>query len=378
MAQNFIYLSSHRTYVSALYRHTLRNAHKCCYSVHLRNRVKKVVKEVILKHRYDKSSWSIYSMLHKMKKLNEHLNKRELKKVWSILTPFTKQKKPLRSLNLIKELKNISNSTNHDALPSAMSIREREVLKKYINRKQEVNGLPHFIPNEYKLKLLLPIALHEDALLKLGRIEHQLSKGPPRVVLSHTSSAGGQMWFLRSALNKGKRQSKALGTLLRQEKKKAQKRLNDLGKCKDNAKWALHEAIWEQSLDDGTIPVYSLEKYLDALTPPMSDVNNNRKSSRKEANFSCPLRITEWLEPIAKTMNSLERTTLERAAYFKDYKNRVLLNGGLAKNLEVKSDNMYAKRVRRFKSLVKNEIPLVVPFVPGRELPTLLAKYRLK
>lgn len=315
-------------------------------------------------------------MLHKLKKLNENLNKRELKKVWAMLTPFTKQKKPLKSLNVFKELKNISNSTKTDALESAKSIKERDILTRYIIRKQAINRLPHFIPNEYKLKLLLPMALHEDALLKLSRIEHQLSKGPPRVVLSNTSSTGGQMWFLRSALNKGKRQSKALGTLLRQEKKKAQKRLDDLGRCKENAKWALHEAIWEQYLDDGAIPVYNLEKYLDVLTLVTSDVNKNRRSGRKEKDFACPPRVSEWLEPINITMNSLERTTLERAAYFKDYKNRVLLNGGFAKTLEEKSENMYAKRVRRFKGLVENGLPLVVPFVPGRELSVFLDKYR--
>lgn len=339
--------------------------------MHLRNRVQKVVKKVIWKHRYDKSSWSVYSLLKSLNNLNNHLEKGDIAIVWSMLTPFTKQKKSFHGSNLteaIEEVKKTQGGTNL----SPKDGKEGQILAKYINRGVESNRLPHHIPEIYKKELLLPMALHEKAILQLSRIQHQLSKGPPPVVLSHTSAGPSRIWFVRSALNKGKRQSKALGVLLRREKRKAQKTLDDLEDCKQNAQWALDEAIWEQMVEDGICLDWDLGKSLSSLT----SLGQNGRSNRNAYSKHTPTKLKEWLGPVKEAMDLLIARQRERVHYYKEFKDSLLLNGGQFNFLEGESHKMHIRRVERFQALVRKELPYVVPFMRGRDLPSLLNKYK--
>lgn len=372
MVKNFIYLSAHRNYVLTLYRHTLRNASLKCSSIHLQCRIRKIVKDLLFKHRFDKSSWSVHRLLQQMAELNRHLKSGEVVEAWSILTRYSRQKKPVKRSAVTKELELFTKPTPEVNIQNATEQRELQIMGDYISRNQQRGRLPRHIPNEYKVKLLLPLALHEKDVLRLNRIQHQLSKGPPRSTLTSTSAGSGKIWFVRSAVNKAKRQSKALGIFIRQEKKRAQKRLNGWEACKVNAVWALHEAIWEQSLDNGTPLSLNPEKYLHLLSGSLEDL---RAPEKKEQ--SCPPKVLEWLSPINDVMMSLRKANSDAASSYRKHREEQLLNDGELDYYQTQNDKVYTGRVQRFEKLVKTELPYVVPFVPGRDLRSILTKYRL-
>lgn len=372
--KNFIYLAAHRGYVLTLYRHTLRNAAANCSSIHLRSRVRKVVKDVLFKHRFDKSSWSVHRLLEQMVKLNEYMKKGEMKQVWSLLTPYTKQKKPIKDSPVTRQLKllSVKECNNNDQSPTEQ--REMQILSEYIKRNQRRGRLPHHISNEYKLKLLLPLALHERDVLKLSRIQHQLSKGPPKSTLTFTSAGSGKIWFVRSAVNKAKNQSKGLGVFIRQEKKRAQKRLNGWEACRINANWALHEAIWEQALEDGTLLKFSPEEYLHILSGSLED---DKTPAKRQPEKNCPPKVFEWLNPINEVMASLRKKNSDASLSYRVHREENLLNNGEFDYYQSQNQKVYTNRVKRFENLVRTKLPYVVPFIPGRDLRSILAKYRL-
>lgn len=369
MVQNFIHLPEHRKCVLQLYRHTLRNCKEFCHSQHLIHRIKRVTRETIIKHRYDKSSWSVHFYLQKLHDLNKLLFQRDVKSVWVLLTDVSKSKskskKPrkTRTSKILNALQNIDKSKHIKGLQDPQIVRERLILHNYIRREQARNRLPRIIPEEYKIKLLLPLALHARAMVKLNSIHGKLIEGPPKVFLTHTIPVGHRIWFVRSALNKKRRQSKALGSLIRREKHEGHKRWNYLRECRSNAYWAEQEANWEQLVMGEKIPLFDLKNYLDSQTV-----------SRKKV--ECPSHLTDWLEPIGYSLQILNQTNLKKAIYFKNYKDRVLLNGGQAQFFANKSLTMYQKRTNRFKQMVQNDLPYVVPFIPGRDLPSTLTKHR--
>lgn len=370
MVQNFIYLSEHRQCVLHLYRHTLRNSKQCCHSQHLIRRIKKITRQTIVKHRYDKSSWSVHFYLQKLYELNYLLIQRDVKTAWDLLTDVSKSKSKskskrssTRSSKILNALQDLHRSKQLKGLQDPQVVREQQILKDYIKREQTQNHLPRFIPEEYKVKLLLPLALHAKAMLKLNSIHGKLVEGPPKVFLTHTIPVGHRIWFVRSALNKKKRQSKALGTLIRREKREGHKRWDYLSQCKSNAYWAQQEANWEQLIENKAIPLLNLNKYLD------SQIIGRRKTT-------CPPQLAHWLEPISYSIQHLSEINAKKAAYFKDYRNKVLLNGGQVRYFENKSLTMYQRRVERFKKMTKNDLPYVVPFFKKRDLPSTLTKYR--
>lgn len=332
-----------------------------------------MVKSTLYKHRFDKSSWSAHRLLQQLIKLNELLRLGNTDQVWAMLTPYTKQKKPVKASPLTRELEIISAS----AVSSPQSPdeqRQLQVLGDYVKRHQERGRLPRHIPKCYGLKLLLPLALHEKDVLKLNRVQHQLSKGPPRSTLTFTTAGSGRIWFVRSAVNKAKNQSKALGVFIRQEKKQAQKRLNNWETCKENAIWALHEALWEQCIEDGTLLAFTPNEYLHNLSGSLEDESTPIKTKKKN---KCPPKIIEWLSPINEVMMSLRRENSEAAVSYRKHKEKTILESGQLDYFQHQNEKVYANRVKRFENLVKKRLPYVVPFIPGRDLRTLLAKYRL-
>lgn len=370
MVQNFGELASHRLYVLTLFRHTLRNANRYCYSVHLRNRIHKVVKTVIWKHRFDKSSWTVYSLLKKLLFLNEQLTHGDVWAVWPMLTQFSKKKKPFHGSELATIVKQLKTDNPVSALRNIEEERQRHILARYINHQQGNNRLPHNIPEEYKVKLLLPMAMHEDAMLRLLKIQHQLNKGVPKVFLTHTSAGSSRIWFVRSALNKSRVQSKALGVLLRAEKKKSQKRLDALERCRQNAVWALEEAIWEQALEGDICSHRDVSRHLSELQNSVVERSHQTDSDIE------PTKLQMWLNPIKEVMNMLTNQQQEKMRFFRNYKDEVLVNGGRFKMWERKSHLMHDRRVKRFKQLVKSELERVSPFLSGHDLPSLLNKYK--
>ncbi|QLQ79581.1 hypothetical protein HG537_0C02280 [Torulaspora globosa] len=372
MVQNFSHLSSHKAYVLALYRYTLRATSSRCSSVHLRCRIRNTLRDMMFKHKHDKSSWTVFRLLEKMSKLNKCLEQGEVQQVWSMLTAMGKKKpckKPVTNV-----LRDLSQSVPSTDTVNVVEQRESHILAQYINRGQQQGRLPGHIPREYQMKLLLPLAIHERNVEKLGAVQSQLSKGPPKCFLTSTAAGSGKIWFVRSAVNKGKRQSRNLGIFLRREKKLAQKRLNHWEACKKNANWAVHEAIWEQCLEDGTILDFAPEKYLRSLNLSLDD---DESSVQLVKDRECPTKVIEWLQPIKDAMDSLARINQERKESFKKHRDDVLLTGGQYEFYKNQGNKLYARRVKRFGNLVQNELPYVVPYISGRDLASLLSKYHL-
>lgn len=291
-----------------------------------------------------------------------------------MLTTLGNKKKTRSKKPVTKALNRLAKSASTVEVQDSSHQREAQILAKYISRQQEHNRLPRHIPSEYKMKLLLPLALHENDVQRLGRIQAQLSKGPPKCFVTSTAAGSGKIWFVRSAVNKGKRQSKQLGIFLRYEKKQAQKRLNHWENCKENANWALHEAIWEQCLEDQTFPRFAPEEYLRLLNFSLDDEQLPKASEKAER---CPTKVAEWLQPIKDSMKLLAQTNSKKNELFRRHRNTVLLGGGQFQFYEKQGDKLYARRISRFENLVRNELPHVVPYIPGRDLQSLLNKYRL-
>ncbi|QLL32706.1 hypothetical protein HG536_0D02280 [Torulaspora globosa] len=374
MVQNFSYLSRHKAYVLALYRYTLRATASRCSSVHLRCRIRNTLRDIMSKHKHDKSSWTVFRLLEKMGKLNKCLKQGDVQQVWSMLTAMGKKKKPHSKKPVTHALREFSQSAPGTESLSLVEQRESHMLAQYISRNQQHGRLPRHIPHEYQMKLLLPLATHEKDVEKLRMIEAQLSKGPPKCFLTSTAAGSGKIWFVRSAVNKGKRQSRNLGIFLRREKKLAQKRLNYWESCKNNANWALHEAIWEQCLEDGTILHFAPEKYLRSLNLSLDDDENPVPLWKDR---ECPAKVVEWLQPIKDAMDSLARINLDRKESFKKHRDDVLLTGGQFEFYKNQGNKLHARRVKRFEHLVQDELPYVVPYISGRDLRSLLSKYRL-
>lgn len=328
----------------------------------------------MFKHKHDKSSWTVFRLLEKMGKLNKCLEQGDVQQVWSMLTAMGKKKKPYSKKPVTHALREFSQSAPSTDSLSLVEQRESHILAQYISRHQQHSRLPRHIPHEYQMKLLLPLAMHEKNVEKLGIVEAQLSKGPPQCFLTSTAAGSSRIWFVRSAVNKGRRQSRKLGIFLRREKKLAQKRLNHWEECKNNANWALHEAIWEQCLEDGTIPDFAPEKYLRSLSLSLDDEDSPVPQWK---NRECPTKVVEWLQPIKEAMDSLARINRDRKESLKKHRDDVLLTGGQFEFYKNQGNKLYARRVKRFENLVQNELPYVVPYIPGRDLPSLLSKYRL-
>lgn len=371
MVSHFSSLNQHRTYVLHWYRYTFRNIPKSTNSIHLQNRLKSVIKKIASKHKPDRSSWSIYRLLTQLRDLNTNLVNGNSREAWMMLTPYTKQKKPNHGLK-----KPITSVVTPQQDPEY--VRQMGILNKYITKKQETLQLSGNVCAEYRLKLLLPLALHEHFLRKLHSIEYQLTHGPPSTYLSYTAAGRSHVWFVRSAVNKGERQSKALGRLIRAEKKRGQKNLDYWKDCKNNATWAWEEAVWEHYLDTGSVIKGNPIKYLTSKknSVSMNEVQVNKLPQKNRADQMMDSKyVYEWLAPIKESLDILEDKSIGRAKELAGYKDK-LISSGQVKYFDEKSKTIYQKRLLRYKKMKDDDLPYVVPFIPGRDLPTVMEKHK--
>ncbi|CDH10861.1 related to Required for respiratory growth protein 1, mitochondrial [Zygosaccharomyces bailii ISA1307] len=331
--------------------------------MHLVHRIRKIVKQILVKHRWDKSSWSVHHHLQKLHELNHLLVRGHLKAVWDMLTLITRKKKTPGSSRIIAGLQKIEMKKTNIMSSSPKCSREMGILNKYIKREQAHDRLPHNVSEEYKMKLLLPMALHASALGKLNSIQKKLSQGPPKVMINHTATMGGRIWFVRSALNKKKRQSKALGMLIRREKRQSRNRWEALESCKATANWALQEGIWEHLIQQGSILKFDLDQFLESF-----DLDEKHQP---------PSSLREWLTPVREAVIKLKQINRAKVVYFRNYKNNVLIKGGQAQYYTDRSENFHRERLQRFQEMAKKDLPYVSPFIFGHDLPSVMAKYRL-
>lgn len=326
----------------------------------MQDRVKNTVKAATYHHRGDQSSWSVRKLLSNLRTLNILLYEGAVKDTLKLLSTFKKNssRPSTETSKLLKKINQISLEHIKATREAPETIREMFILKRYVSKKQKQNKLPSNISKEYKLKLLLPLALHELSLIKFNRIASKIRKVPTTSITS-TMAGRSRVWFVRSAVNKGKRQSKMLGSLIRYERKMNQKIIDGIHKCEMDADWALHEAIWENYLESNVILNYDTGKYLNAI--------------RKNQNVNS--HIHDWLSPLQKVVGDLNMRSLEKSKTFIDFKEKTLINGGLARYFEKRAMTMHSKRLERFQKMVKTDLPHVIPFVTNQTLSACLAKY---
>ncbi|CAI4056516.1 hypothetical protein SUVZ_02G1940 [Saccharomyces uvarum] len=365
MAQNFGRIPSHQCYVLNLYRTVLRNVPKNCHSYAFQNEIKSNLSRQLTKHKHDKSSWSVYILLEKLNQLNNSLVEGKVQEIKHLMQPLKKTPKQLKTTRIFKPLNDLG---NENLLQSPGEIRELHVLSTYIKQKQDLGLLPSYIPKKYKLNLLLPLALNDRACVKLYNIHQKLEKGSPSARLSYTKEGRNQIWFVRSPINKGKRQSKMLGILIRQERKDSQKNIDNLNFCESNATWALHEAIWEEYLESKRIIEVNLAKYLEY------NIDNPNKPA-KYTPASQNKKINEWVNPVREVMFNLQAKSIQKVEYYSDYKEKLLSEDGQLAYLDKLSKAMFAKRLESFEKMTKEALPYVTPFIPKKDLLSVLTKY---
>ncbi|EJT41613.1 RRG1-like protein [Saccharomyces kudriavzevii IFO 1802] len=227
MAQNFGRIPSHKYYVLSLYRIVLRNIPKRCCSYAFQYEIKKNLSRQLTKHKHDKSSWSVYILLDKFKLLNSYLSEGKLQEIKNLIKPLRKTSKQLKTTKILGTLTDLGDNT----VQSPEEVRNLHILETYIKQKQDLGLLPIYVPKTYKINLLLPLALNDHACVNLYNIQQKLEKGSPSARMSYTKEGRNQIWFVRSPVNKGKRQSKKLGVLIRQERKDSQKNVDNLNFC---------------------------------------------------------------------------------------------------------------------------------------------------
>ncbi|SCU99846.1 LANO_0F03972g1_1 [Lachancea nothofagi CBS 11611] len=362
MPLHFSQLPSHRTYVLHWYRYTLRNVPKNVHSVHLQSRIKSITKITLFKHRHDKSSWSVYRLLRDMKTLNGLLLKSKTEKVWKLLTTYS-QKTP-RS----RRKTSISTVTSEPPIQEPEVVRNAKILHDYILEKKRNYSLPNVVSDEYKSELLMPLALHEHFLAKLHRIEYKLALGPPKVSVNYTAAGKARIWFVRSALNRGVRQSKALGRLIRAEKRNGQKNLDYWDNCRSVSVWAWHEAAWEHLMETGTMLKGNPEQFL-------STTNKNRGRDYGGTGPVDAKAIREWFDPINESLKRLNSQSIDKANYFEGYKHKSVLQSQ-RQYFTKKTEVMYLNRRRRYTRMLKEHLPYVTPFFKNQNLPDVMKSYK--
>ncbi|EJS44273.1 YDR065W [Saccharomyces arboricola H-6] len=364
MPQNFGRIPSHQSYVLNLYRVVLRNIPKYCSSYAFQYEIKKSLSRQLAKHKQDKSSWSVYILLGKFNQLNNYLLEGRLQEIKNLMKPLKKTSKQLKTTKIVKSLTSLGDTT----VQSPEEVRELHVLNTYIKRKQSVGLLPNYIPKEYKLNLLLPLALNDHACMNLYNIKQKLERGPPSARLSYTKEGRNQIWFVRSPINKGKSQSKKLGILIRQERKDSQKNVDNIKLCETNATWALHEAIWEEYLECNKIIDINLAKYLEYSV-------NNPKEPAKHKPASQNQRIKEWVDPVRDIMFNLQSKSFEKMEYYNNYKENLLRSDGQLAYFDKLSKEVYSKRSESFEKMSEEALASVTPFIARRDLRSVLTNY---
>ncbi|CUS21213.1 LAQU0S02e08614g1_1 [Lachancea quebecensis] len=359
MVLHFSCSTRHRTFVLHWYRYTLRNVNRQTFSWHLKARVKDITRITLVKHKSDKSSWSVYTLLRDLRTLNGFLRNKKTAAAWRLLTLYSKKSPKTQTSPPSTALQ------QSPPLQDPETVRNNHIIHSYVAERQQKNLLPQEISAEYKTLLLLPLALHYHSLKKLHIIESKLAQGPPKVSVNYTSAGKARIWFLRTAVNKNKRQSKALGQIIRREKRKSQKNLDYWEKCRVNGIWAWHEAAWEHLMETNTVLTGSPAKYFDA-----------ERTRKHIASEDTSLKaVAEWLDPVFSSLDMLQAQSAEQAAYFEKYKHNTVLQGQ-QQYFARKSDKMYENRKKRFKSLLEDDLPFVTPYFCKRNLAAVMKSHK--
>ncbi|KAG0667091.1 Essential for respiratory growth and required for mitochondrial protein synthesis [Maudiozyma exigua] len=376
MLKQFSELKDHHRYVLRLYRYTIRTTHFNVSSILYRKQITNKVREKINNNRNNKSSWSVRNLLEQLESLNRYIQSGEYKQAEKLLS----ESKKSDNLKQIKEA--IVKITPKEQPPrqDPNLLRQSNILDKYIKIKRSQGKLPHQITKLMKRKLLLPAALDWHAKLKIARIEAQLEKGVPEVYLNYTRAGPSTIWFVRSPVNKKKAQSKKLSNLIETTRKENQDILDSLDVCKQNAEWALSEALWEETLLNGNILKFddteNILKRVDKIVNSKELLSAGTVTENLKYKDGIPISVISWLSPISDTMNKLNNTVQKRARYFDRYKDNVILKDGHIDYYKKKTADMHLRRKARFQKMMEEDVPNRSIFDMNNNLYSILEKYK--
>ncbi|KAH7586886.1 PP-loop family [Nakaseomyces glabratus] len=370
MITHFCELAAHRNYVLALYRHSLRNVSRI-NSGFVKHKMKKVITNEARKHKNDKSSWSIYRRLKELKLLSDKLEDDQVNDAYNLLDSFMKSvKKPKNELkgHLMKIRTEIETNKN---IQDKTRLTRLNLLHRYIAKKQQNQLLTKHIPDEYKEKLLLPLALHEKGILRLAAIRNQFKKGGYHAKLSFTMAGKTRIWFIRSMLNKRKKQSLRLRNLITSEKRRYLEVCKIVESLNENANWALYEAIWERYLDDGYLHATSSKGYLKMVEIEDNSVKLQNQNDSKVVKCQ---RLQQWLSPIQSSILSLENSLNQRQMKYAKLKTKILEPKGVYDYYQKKTKRVFQNHMKTYKRMVKNELPFVNPFIERLSIGSILKR----
>ncbi|AET38082.1 Rrg1p Ecym_2348 [Eremothecium cymbalariae DBVPG len=361
MVKHFSELRAHIHHVRSWYRYTLRNINHGPIFSQAKKEIRDVVRSTIHKHRGSKSSWKVYSLLQDIRILNEHIRQLNLPGISLLLHKHraVKEKKNIELLDVSREVIFQSNTNKN-----------RDPLRSFLYSERKKMALPNDIPEEYIEKLIEPLVKHQRGINAFHKVQLSLSKGPPKTYLSYTMTGPGKLWFVRSAVNRRKKQSKALGTYIRFCRFTAQKNLDALRKLEKDLQWALQEYAWEDYLKTGNL----VHKNQDLIISYIMDRKSSKTTGSNQMESLSP-EMVSWLEPIKHSINYLHTKKIKLIKILKLNKDKLLF-GGQFGYYDMQSQAAYQRRLRRYKNML-GEMRSVNPYSESHNIWSLLKKWNM-
>ncbi|KAG0672718.1 Essential for respiratory growth and required for mitochondrial protein synthesis [Kluyveromyces marxianus] len=393
MVRPFGQLGNHRKHVLDWYRYSLRNIKANIEIEHLKTQVYSTLRRTVRENKNHKSAWYVRGLLQDLNDINTYILNDDLHQLLKLRDKYSNEdvitstttntppsgnallgeaitgiKVPTDSFVLIEreekdERKKKKKAMTLSSSPSPSSARSdrlsRRVLYSYIRKHYRP---PFSLPQEHLESLIKPLAYHEYYCKKLYLIELRLAQGPPKVSLGYTGAGRARIWFVRSPLNRKKRQSKRLTTLIRLSKLQAQKNLDGARECEKMLWHGYHEAQWE----------YMLEKNNQMFPKTAEEVISLVKQGGNLRRL--PVNFVNWLQPIIEALQQFERLDIEVQEKFRKQRD-MLVEGGQYQYYHNLNQQLYANRMARFKNL-KKELPVTNPFTKENNLGALLVKWK--
>lgn len=385
MVLHFCELKSHRDHILQLYRCCLRAIDRQNHSIKQSLQLKGLLRRRLDSYKQLKSSWSAYKHLQKFDHLARILVQGNFPDANELLNQYNKAKKPDSVGNVLAILEEKA----RPALQSPEKVREMGLLSRYIHHRRIHGTLPKTIPREYMEKLLLPLAIDWNARLRLQRIQRQIAQGVPKVYLSHSSVGRSTIWFVRSPLNKGKRQSKKLSKIFINLRREHQMVLDGYTICKQDAQWALHEAMWERYLETGELTPYNFKQEMKKFkSEKMLQARSLKEPSSSQLGASALKRgdirpkqgvddyVRGWLSPIVEVMDTLGKLEDSRATYYANYRDNVLIRGKQLDFFMDRTESMYRKRKARFEEMLSTRVGFASPYDEDNNLAFILREHK--
>lgn len=317
----------------------------------LKSELKVTLTSTLRSNKNHKSAWFVRSLLCDLARLNDVLRLSDNAKLLAMINKY----KVERSLTEDKKCGELYMSDS----PTTGS--EAALVNSYLAECYKMRRIPRNIPQAHIDSLIKPLARHESYTRVLHSVENKLMKGPPKAYLTYTMGGQSKIWFVRSDVNRKRRQSKELGRLIRYARSVSQKNLDVYRESEKILDWAWHEANWEH--------------FLAHNRPLENSIQTIRKDFRRTGNISNLPSVYDWVTPVLKSMQQLNKSNIELQRRFKRDRDHLLASKTLDYFGSL-SSKIYVSRLKRCVDL-KADLAVTNPFTIENNLGALLRKYKL-